>query len=44
MVVGQIWPVGHSLLTSGLDYPVHFNTISNGDGLHHKLMCMKLTM
>lgn len=29
-VRGQIWPMGHSLLTSGLDYPVRFDAISNG--------------
>ena len=35
---GQIWLVGHSLLTSGLDYPVHIDAISNGSCLQHRLV------
>lgn len=42
--MSQILSVGHSLLTSGLDYPVHLTTISNGVHLHHKLKCMKQNM
>lgn len=40
----QIWPMGHSLLTSDLDYPVRFYAISNQAHLQHKLVCMKLNM